>query len=391
VAKHTRYARLEALPTISDAGLAALQGQRVAVLGAGNIGGQLAHHLVLLGAGVILVDRDIVTEANLGTQGFVENQIGRPKADARAEWLAPLNPECRIEPMHADIRRLGLGALRDASLLCSCLDNRPARMRVNEIAVRLGIPWVDGALDGSGTSLFGRVACYDPRQPDAACYLCPYDGRSLQELIREGTTSAGCAASWWKEHGEPLPTLATSALGGAVASLQAIWSLSVLLGRPEEVAGREVYFDLGRRLLSSHRLTHNSRCLFDHVAWPLTPLPSHTATVAQTFAFADGTLGGESVLQLVGRTIVTKVQCPRCAAERSLYRAVDAIDAAEVLCTCGSEMHPAASGLLDRFDRSEATPFLERSWAQIGLPPSDVLIARSHEKELSLLLDTTAD
>src|SRR5438132_1100871 len=62
-----------------------------------------------------------------------------------------------------DIRRLGLGALRECDLLVSCLDSKTGRAAVNGIATRLGIPWVDGALDGAGRSMFARVAAYDPR------------------------------------------------------------------------------------------------------------------------------------------------------------------------------------------------------------------------------------
>lgn len=389
MASSERYARLEALPAIGAAGVVALRNKTVAVLGVGNIGGQLAQHLVLLGLNMVLVDRDIVTGVNLGTQGFTEQHIGRPKADARAERLGPLNTLCRIEPVHADIRRLGLGALRETAVLCSCLDNRASRILVNEIAVRLGIPWVDGALDGSGKSLFGRVACYDPRRRQSACYLCPYDSASLRDMWNEAGRSEGCSAQWWKgAAADSPPTLAVSALGGAVASMQAIWVLNLLLGQPDEIAGAEVYFDLGRRLLSTHRLTRNPRCLFDHQTWNLDPIGSGSgnATVAQTFAFAERTLGEQVALQLLRRAIVTQACCPHCGAETHPYRVTEAIDTADLLCNCGTEMHPVSANMLDRFGRSEADPFLDRTWAEIGLPTTDVVVAAGGGRELHLLL-----
>jgi molybdopterin/thiamine biosynthesis adenylyltransferase len=384
---HERYARLDALPSIGAAGMAALRRQRVAVLGVGNIGGQLAQHLVLLGINVVLVDRDVVVEANLGTQGFTEHQIGRAKTTARAEWLSPLNPTCRIEPLHADIRRLGLGALRETSLLFACLDS--SRMLVNEIAMRLGVPWIDGALDGSGKSYFGRVACYDPRRNESACYLCPHDSASLREISNQASTSKGCSARWWDGDDHSLtPTIALSALGGAVASMQAIWGLKVLLGNAEEVAGKEVYFDLGRQRLSTQRLRRNPKCLLDHRTWLLTPLrnDSKSATVAQTFAFAEVALGNDVALQLLRRSIVTSTRCAHCAAEKRPFRALDAIDGV-ALCTCGGEMHLTATDLLERFDRREAEPFLDRTWEEIGIPPADVIVAKGGYKELHILLN----
>jgi molybdopterin/thiamine biosynthesis adenylyltransferase len=384
-----RYARLEALPGIGAAGIDELRNARVVVLGAGNIGGQLAQHLVLLGVNLVLVDRDVVAGVNLGTQGFRERDLGRSKAEARAEALAPLNPSCRIEAVHGDIRRLGLGALRDASLLFSCLDSRSSRMLVNEVAVRLGIAWIDGALDGSGATLFGRVACYDPRLSESACYLCPHDSSSLRDISKESGTSKGCSAAWWRQTGETAaPTLATSALGGAVASMQAIWGLKVLLGASKEIAGTEIYFDLGRQRLSTHRLRKNPRCLLDHRTWQLTSLGSDSrrATVAQTFAFAETALKGDVALQLLHRSIVTAIRCPRCGAEKQPHRALDAIEGGECLCACGDEMHPGTADLLDRFERIEARPFLDRTWQEIGVPQADVVVATRGNQELHIVL-----
>jgi len=191
-----RYARLKEHPRIGAAGLAVLRRAKAAVIGVGNIGGCLAQQLVQAGVNLVLVDRDVVEEANLGSQGFTEEHVGLPKVDARTRWLGPLNPSCRIEPFHADIRRLGLGALRDVALVFSCLDGRASRVVVNAIATRLGIPWVDGALDGSGQRLFGRVAAYDPRDAESGCYLCPYDADGVAHIARE-IRSSGWDARWW--------------------------------------------------------------------------------------------------------------------------------------------------------------------------------------------------
>jgi molybdopterin/thiamine biosynthesis adenylyltransferase len=383
-----RYARLEAMPAIGADGLASLRQKTAAVLGAGNIGGQLAQHLVLMGISVVLVDRDVVAATNLGTQGFTEDQVGRPKAAARAEWLAPLNPTCRIEPIHADIRRIGLGALRDTAVLFSCLDNRAGRVLTTEIAVRLGVPWVDGALDGSGRTFLGRVACYDPRIPGSACYVCPHDATSLQTISRETGQPAGCAVEWWKtEEAQPASSLAVSALGGAVAAMQAMWGLKLLLNQAGDIAGHEAYFDFGARRLSSHRLVRNPQCLFDHDTWRLVPLGgTDRTTVAQTFEFAERALGADVCLQIPRRAIATRFRCPGCCAEALPCRVVDAIEAPDIRCACGTEMHAVTASLLDRFGRREAHLFIDRTWAQVGLPSQDVVVATGGGHQLHMLL-----
>jgi molybdopterin/thiamine biosynthesis adenylyltransferase len=380
-----RFARLEVTPGIGLDGIASLRSRKVAVVGVGNIGGQLAQHLVLLGMHVVLVDCDVVEEANLGTQGFAENQIGQPKVDARTERLGPLNSQCRIEPIHADIRQVGLGALREASLLFSCLDSRPARSRVNEMAVRLGIPWVDGALDGSGAALFGRVACYDPRAEDAACYLCPYDAVSLREMWNDAGSPEGCAARWSTSDRPSAPTLATSALGGVVASIQAVWGTHILLGRESDVAGREIYFDLGRSVMSGHRLVRNRKCLFDHRSWQLLPVGSGSVTVADVFGLAEERLGEQVVIGIHRSGIVTRARCEACGAERRPFRVADAM-LGDARCVCGSRMRSVATEVLDRFGRSEADAFLDRTWSEIGIPPADVVTAASETDEIHFLL-----
>jgi len=380
LALEERDERLLAIPWIGSAGLAALRAAKVAVIGLGNVGGQVAYHLALPGAPLVLIDRGVVEAANLGTQGF--DTVGISKVDAQVRRLAPLNPFSRIEPMRADIRQIGMGVLRDASLLVSCTDNPAARVAVNTIAMRLGLPWLDGALDGTGKSLFGRVAAYGP---GGACYLCPHDGPSLAVLLRNGRDAAGCSGAW--RGGEEIAapsTLAVSALGGAVASLLALWALRVLLGRGDGVFGREVYFDLDGCRMEVHRLARNSRCLADHRRYELLPV-GERSTVEQAFQAAESRLEGrgEVSLYLQARTLVAHLRCALCGAEQRPWRISGAVEA---VCGCGGEMQATASGLVECLRRGEAGGILGRSWAELGLPAEDVIVAVRGDRDLALLL-----
>ena len=384
-----RYTRIEQVDMIGPEGLAALQGASVAVVGAGNIGGQVAQHLAMLGMGVLVVDKDTVAEENLGTQGFASDQLGSPKAEARARHLAQLNPSCRIEALHADIEQLGLGALRDMALIFSCLDSRRSRVVVNELATRLGIPWVDAAVDGSGRSLLGRVAAYDPRSPTSSCYLCPHDSESLGEVMREG--GDGSCPTWRWEASKPVtaPTLAISALGAVVAGAQAIWGLKLLLGHAEEVVGREMYLDLGRSVVTTHEMNRNPRCVLDHQVFALTPFGRSASeiTVEDAFAEAEARLGPGVSLRLHRRSIATELSCPECAAVSRPYRVLEATTPKEATCRCGTIMQPVALGLRDRLSKEDATEFLQKTWEQVGLPPSDVITASRGNEKVHLLLE----
>jgi molybdopterin/thiamine biosynthesis adenylyltransferase len=385
-----RYARLDAAPWLGPQRLAALQQKRVGIIGLGNIGGQLAQHLVMLGVHLSFVDKDVVETVNLGTQGFTEEHIGLAKTEARARWLGPLNPSCRIEPLiHADIRRLGLGEMRECDILFSCLDSRVARVTVNEVATRLGIPWVDAALDGTGQSMCVRLAAYDPRDPDCGCYLCPHDSASFRKMVNAETPEPGCSMKWWQAP-ERLdePTFAISALGGAAASMQAIWGLKILLGTSDDVTGKEIYFDPDRGALSVHRLKRNPQCLFDHQVYALVPLGEgvRQVTVEQTFATAEKRIGEGVVLELLHRAVVTRLQCIDCGRTTKPLRTFESLGADDASCSCGGQMIRSMEHTLEKFTRSQAAEFLDRTWAEIGLPASEVVVAMNQTSELHLLI-----
>jgi molybdopterin/thiamine biosynthesis adenylyltransferase len=369
-------------------GLNALHRSMVAILGAGNIGGEAARHLAMLGVGVLLVDRDTVRAENLGAQGFTEDDLGLAKVEARARHLASLNPDCRIEALKADIESLGLCALGEVDLILCCLDSRRARAVVNELATRLGIPWVDAAIDGSGRSLFGRVAAYDPTSSGGACYLCAHDRKSLGEILREGREERCPVWRWDEKEVVSTPTLAISALGAAVAAVQVFSGLKTLLGRGTDVSGREMYVDLERGVSSLHSLARNPHCLFDHRVLALTPFGrgASEATVRETFAAAEKRLGREVRLNLHRRSVVTEIRCPECGVAQHPHRVFEAMRIEEATCECGATMRPAPAGLLSRFGREEAAEFLDRSWAQMGLPPRDVVTASNSKAEVHFVL-----
>ena len=385
--KKDRYSRVAQVKVVGPEGLATLHRSTAAVLGVGNLGGWAAPHLVMLGTGVILLDKDTVREENLGTQGFTEDHLGLPKVEARARYLTRLNPSCRIDVLHADIERLGLGALQGANIILCCLDSRRIRTVVNEIATRLRIPWVDAAIDGSGKALFGRVAAYDPRLSHSPCYLCPHDRESLREIMYEGRGERCPVWRWEEQETAPAPTLAISALGAAVAAVQVIWGLKILLGHGEEVVGREVYLDLDRNALTTHTLRRNPGCVFDHEIFPLTPFGCgvEAVTVADTFAASEEKLGAGVLLQLHRRSLVTEIHCPQCAAVQKPYRLLEAMTAEEARCACRAIMQPVATGLRDRLLREEAAAFLHKTWGEIGLPPHDVVTAANERGEVHWL------
>ena len=340
-----RYARIAETPWVGQDGLDKLQRSTVAVIGVGNVGGQLAQHFALIGSNLVLVDSDTVGRENLGTQGFSETEdVGIPKVEARARLLESLNRGCDIKAVHRDVAALGLGALRDADVIIACVDNRRSRVVINEVATRLGTPWVDTGLDGTGTMMFGRVATYDTLCETSACYICQHDGESLLDIASEGAPQ-GCPVPGEAAEFVAPATLAISALGGIVAASGAVAALKLLLGRGS--VSCESTIDLDNMKLTAFSLQRNPDCVSDHRALTLTPLEG-VETVRDTFAIAAKELGAGTSLQFRRRNV---------------------------------DVHDT-----DRLTGDDVERFGRRTWTDLGVPPEDVIVASNGSVEIAYLL-----
>lgn len=71
---------------------------RVAVFGAGGVGGYVIEALARSGVGALdVIDNDAVAESNLNRQIIAtRGTLGQYKADAAAARVADINPECRV-------------------------------------------------------------------------------------------------------------------------------------------------------------------------------------------------------------------------------------------------------------------------------------------------------
>jgi molybdopterin/thiamine biosynthesis adenylyltransferase len=403
-----QYSRIQAVGFIGKQGLATLQRKQVAVFGVGNIGHQTAYHLALLGVRLVLVDRGLVGMEHIATQGYAVAEIGTPKVYALAKRLTAINADGAIVPLHSDLRSLGMAALQDSDLYLCCLDSLADRLRLNETAYRMGIPWIDAALDGTGQWLYAKTAIYDPRVEQSPCYLCQWDSESLQaaprvERERADTsrqTARGCPN--WRlaiDHGEfSAPTLSISSFGGVIAGIQCIVALDLLLGADHgtragtpATAGTEIALNLSNPpfTLRESRLERHRPCLFDHRVYRrLSALDgvSDELTLARTFEEAERLLGPGVVPQLHGRELIAKLRCPDCRGTKAIYTLADAIREADTLCACGGRMRAAAHGRWSEFNGQQAAPFLRRTWAELGLPRKDVVTATDGTRAVHFII-----
>lgn len=170
-----RYHRQSLLPEIGAAGQARLRQSSVVVLGCGALGTVSAELLVRAGVGRLrLIDRDVVEWTNLQRQTLFDEsdaRHARPKATAAATRLRVINSDVEIDPIVVDADAAALPRLirePHADLVIDGTDNADTRYLLNDLAIKLGVPWVYGAAVG----VEGRVMPIRPQR--GPCLRCVF-------------------------------------------------------------------------------------------------------------------------------------------------------------------------------------------------------------------------
>jgi molybdopterin-synthase adenylyltransferase len=171
-----------------------------------------------------IIDRDYVEESNLQRQLLFDEADAAqnlPKAVAAECHLRRLNSDVEVEGVIADIDSLNVeGQARGFDLILDGTDNFETRFLINDAAVKLGIPWIYGAVVGSYaatlTVLPGRSACL-------ACVF-PDRPKGLQETC--DTVGVISPAVAW------------------AAAIQVTEALKILTGNEHELHGKLLAYDV---------------------------------------------------------------------------------------------------------------------------------------------------
>lgn len=164
-----RYARQSRFWGIGRQGQERLLAARVVVIGCGALGCATVDLLARSGVGSITaVDRDVVEVSNLHRQVLFDEsdaRDGTPKAVAAAEAAARFNSEVTVTPVVADVTSDNIEALvGDAQVVLDGTDNLETRYLLNDVCVKLGIPWIYGGAVGSTgvamTVIPGETSCF---------------------------------------------------------------------------------------------------------------------------------------------------------------------------------------------------------------------------------------
>jgi adenylyltransferase/sulfurtransferase len=221
-----RYSRQTRFYGVGEAGQRKLLQSRVTLCGCGALGTVLANHLVRAGVGhVRIIDRDFIETSNLQRQVLFDEQDiadNLPKAEAAARKLRQINSTITIEPVVTDIDRTNVLELcKDADVILDGTDNFEVRYLVNDVAIKLGKPWVYGGSIGS----HGQTMTILPGQ--TPCLRCVFEAAPAPG--EAGTCETAGVLG-------PVVTI--------IASLQATECFKILTGNLEQVNRELIYVDV---------------------------------------------------------------------------------------------------------------------------------------------------
>ena len=209
----------------------------VCIIGCGALGSASAELLARAGVNRIkLVDRDFVELSNLQRQHlFDEDDIDKPKASQLAEKLRKINSSVKIEYEIGDFNSMNAESLvKGLDLVIDGLDNISSRFLLNEVCVKLNIPWVYG----SAIRNVGYVSFINPRKSCLRCFIKNAPSET------ETCETAGV----------------TNSITSLISAVQVNEALKYLGGDKPELSSKLFYIDLENVSMKSFDLKKDSKC-----------------------------------------------------------------------------------------------------------------------------------
>lgn len=170
-----RYERqLEAL---GEEGQEALANSTATVVGLGGLGSPAAIYLAAAGFGeLILVDHDEVALSNLNRQILHgTGDLNRRKTSSGREKLKEFDPEIDLKTVELKLGEGSMEKLPETDLVLGTVDNFHTRYLLNEYAVRNGIPYIHGAVEG----FQGQLSTVIPGE--SACLRCMFPEKTPEK------------------------------------------------------------------------------------------------------------------------------------------------------------------------------------------------------------------
>lgn len=358
----SRFSRFELIGWWDQARLAKAH---VLVIGAGALGNEILKNLALLGVGnIFIADLDTVENSNLSRSVlFRESDCGRGKAEVAAERVRDIYPDVNIQAYRGNIvYDLGLGLYRWADVIIGGLDNREARVAMNQSAARAGRAWIDGAIE----RLDGVARVFDAST--GPCYECTMSEVDWKMLAAR--RSCALLSRSEMETGK-VPTTPTTA--SVVAGIQCQEAVKLLHGL-KPLSGQGFVFEGTHHQSYVVEYMRKADCPAHEAysPWRVMPWACATTRVGDVLEQVRCDLGAEAVIEL-NQDVLAGLRCESCREDEPIWQSLGKVSEKQGRCpTCGQMRAPH---MFHTIDGQEA--ILDRSLASIGVPLWDVIGGRA--------------
>lgn len=350
-----RYSRLRLIPWWDQD---RLKNATIMVVGAGAIGNELIKNLTLLGIGRILVyDMDAIESTNLTRSVLYRaKDVGRYKAEVAVERAMEMNPDVKAKAFVSNIiDDVGLGVFRRMDVVLGGLDNREARLGINQSCYKVNKPWIDGAIE----ALNGFARVFVPGQ--GACYECTMTETDWMLINKRKS----CALLTHEQMSQgKIPTTPTSSSVIAGIQVQELLKLLHSDRNLPTLAGKGYVFN---------GLTHDSYvveyqekpdCMSHDIYENIIEKPWSVRNISLRDVLKEvrEDLGQDAVLDF-DRDIATIGRCT-CGEHKELYMPVHKLKASMLTCPkCGKQM------MFDHIHSVKGDEdFLDKTPFEIGIP-----------------------
>jgi molybdopterin/thiamine biosynthesis adenylyltransferase len=232
---HLDTDRLERSRRVGWIDINAVIGARCLVIGAGALGNEVIKNLVLSGVTrITVVDMDDVVISNLNRCVFfrTEDALARGhKAQVIARRAKDLNEAVEIEAIVGRVQDQPAERFKEQDVVFGCLDNVAARLHANSHSYFHGIPYIDGATNGTS----GKVQVVRP--PLTPCLQCAMN-RTHYKVMEKRFSCTGNDITFFEP--KMAAEITTTSI---VAAVQVRECLKILSGKGEECIKSVWYYD----------------------------------------------------------------------------------------------------------------------------------------------------
>jgi adenylyltransferase/sulfurtransferase len=236
-----RYSRHIIMDEVGPDGQQRLLDARICCIGAGGLGSPVVQYLAAAGVGTLgIVDDDVVERSNLQRQVIHgESDVGRPKVDSAADFVAEQNPDVTVERHETRLTAENVEELvADYDVVVDGSDNFETRYLVNDACTLAGVPFSHGAI----LKFEGQVTTFAAGD-DSPCYRCIFP-----EAPPAGSVPS-CAEAG-----------VLGVLPGTVGCIQATEAVKLALDYGETLDGRLILYDAGDMTFDTAEIRKNPNC-----------------------------------------------------------------------------------------------------------------------------------